>query len=241
MIVAHRGSSYEAPENTLPAFRLAWEQGADAIEGDFHLTKDGQPVCIHDRDTERVSHTNVVVGTSTLAELRALDVGRLYGDAFPSVAIPTIGEVFSTIPEQKGIFIEIKSGVEIIPPLLEEIAKAGLKSEQVMVISFNSLVLQELKAQAPQYKTSWLRTFWTNASGVDEPSLDVVLETLERVKANGLSSGSSIPESVVEAIQARGYEWHVWTIDDLETATHIQARGVTSITTNRPGYIRSGC
>ena len=66
MIVAHRGSSYEAPENTLPAFRLAWEQGADAIEGDFHLTKDGQIVCIHDRDTERVSHTNVVdVPTTT--------------------------------------------------------------------------------------------------------------------------------------------------------------------------------
>ena len=75
MIVAHRGASRDAPENTIPAFKLAWEQGADAIEGDFHLTKDGNIVCIHDGNTENVSNTNLVVRESTLAELRKLDVG----------------------------------------------------------------------------------------------------------------------------------------------------------------------
>mgnify|MGYP005855702713 CR=1 FL=1 len=52
-IVAHRGASQEAPQNTIPAFQLAWKQGADAIEGDFHLTKDGNIVCIHDKDIRR--------------------------------------------------------------------------------------------------------------------------------------------------------------------------------------------
>lgn len=240
MIVAHRGASCEAPENTMPAFTLAWEQGADAIEGDFHLTKDQHIVCIHDRNTERVSNVNVLVSTSTLAELRALDVGVLHGEGFKGVAIPTIAEVFSLIPDQKGIFIEVKCGVEIVPLLLEEIARAGLKDEQVMVISFNSDVLQKLKAQAPQYKVSWLCMFRMNEAGESEPSLEVVLETLARIKADGLSSDAKIPESVIERIKEHGYEWHVWTVDDLETATRITTLGATSITSNKPGYIRTG-
>ena len=75
LIVAHRGSSFERPENTLPAFELAWEQGADAIEGDFLLTKDKQIVCIQDHSTKHLANRNLVVGESTLEELRELDVG----------------------------------------------------------------------------------------------------------------------------------------------------------------------
>ena len=70
MIVAHRGASGEAPENTIPAFNLAWKQGADAIEGDFHLTKDGHVVCIHDANTKKVAGKNLVVKDTTLAELK---------------------------------------------------------------------------------------------------------------------------------------------------------------------------
>jgi glycerophosphoryl diester phosphodiesterase len=77
-IVAHRGASADAPENTLPAFELAWKQGADAIEGDFHLTRDGKIVCIHDYDTQRVSGSKRVVKDSTLDELRALDAGAWF-------------------------------------------------------------------------------------------------------------------------------------------------------------------
>ena len=67
LIVAHRGASFEAPENTLPAFNLAWEQGADAIEGDFLLTKDGHIVCIHDRTTKRFCEEDLEVAKSTPA------------------------------------------------------------------------------------------------------------------------------------------------------------------------------
>ena len=74
-IVAHRGASLDAPENTLAAFRLAWSQGADAIEGDFRLTKDGRIACLHDDTTQRTAGLDLTVADSTLAELRELDVG----------------------------------------------------------------------------------------------------------------------------------------------------------------------
>ena len=78
-LVAHRGASKDAPENTLPAFELAWKQGADAIEGDFYLTKDGKIVCFHDGDTKKITGKKLVVKDSTLAELQALDVGEWRG------------------------------------------------------------------------------------------------------------------------------------------------------------------
>ena len=76
-VIAHRGASYDAPENTLAAFRLAWQQGADGIEGDFYLTADGEIVCLHDSDTGRTGDRKLSVGQSTLAELRKVDVGGM--------------------------------------------------------------------------------------------------------------------------------------------------------------------
>ena len=75
MIVAHRGASFDAPENILSAFKLASEQGADAIEGDVLLTKDNQIVCIHDKTTKRLSDQNLVVAESSLEQVKTLDVG----------------------------------------------------------------------------------------------------------------------------------------------------------------------
>jgi len=238
IIVAHRGASQDAPGNTMPAFTLAWEQGADAIEGDFHLTKDGHIVCIHDGNTKNVANTNIVVRESTFAELRRLDVGRRRGEAFTGVTIPTIEEVFSTIPDQKTIYIEIKCGAEILPALLDKIKKSGLKETQIVVICFQEQVLQELKANAPQYKAIWLCGFKKDDAGKISPSLETVLETLERIQADGLSSNIAIPDPFVEAIKKQGYEWHVWTVDDLKTAKRAKALGVKSITSNIPGYMR---
>ena len=70
MIVAHRGSSHQAPENTLPAFELAWEQGADAVEGDFLLTGDGKIVCFHDKDTKRLTGLKLEVAKTSFADLQ---------------------------------------------------------------------------------------------------------------------------------------------------------------------------
>jgi glycerophosphoryl diester phosphodiesterase len=238
LIVAHRGASRDAPGNTIPAFQLAWEQGADAIEGDFHLSKDGEIVCFHDADTERVAGTQLVVRQSTLAELKQLDVGASHGAAFNGTRIPTIAEVFATIPQGKKIFIEVKCGAEIIPTLLNEIDQSGLTQEQIVVISFNKEVIQQLKIKAPQYKASWLCIFKKQETGEIAPSLATVLKTLKQIQADGLSSNTAVPASVIEAVSQQGYEWHVWTINDLNTARRMQALGVLSITTDVPGTMR---
>ncbi len=239
MIVAHRGASRDAPENTIPAFRLAWTQGADAIEGDFHLTQDGQIVCIHDRNTKKVAGRNLIVSQSTLGELRKLDVGAYRGKQFTGTVIPTIAEVFSTIPKQKTIYIEIKCGIEIIPALLREIGTSRLKKEQIVVISFNTKVIQALKVKAPQYKAFWLSGLKKGKSGKISPSLETVLTTLKQIKADGFSSAkNSVDEGFINGIKDKGYEYHVWTVDDVKTARRFKRWGAMSITTNVPGHIR---
>lgn len=239
MIVAHRGASKDAPQNTLPAFKLAFTRGADAIEGDFHLTKDGHIVCIHDGDTRHVAKENLRVSSSTLDELRALDIGSRKGEKFKGTRIPTIAEVFDTIPKGKKFFIEIKCGEEIIPPLLEEIKKSGLKTRQIVVICFNAKVLRAMKQKAPEIKVSWLCDIKKNKKTQElAPSLEDVLKSLKSINADGLSSTIGISNEYISEIKAQGYEWHVWTVNDEETARRMKELGVSSITTDIPGHIR---
>ncbi|NRA39717.1 MAG: glycerophosphodiester phosphodiesterase [Planctomycetes bacterium] len=239
LIVAHRGASKAAPENTIPAFQLAWQLHADAIEGDFYLSKDGKIVCIHDRMTKKVADKNIDVSKSTLAQLKKLDVGIKFHKDYAGTTIPTIAEVFACIPEGKKIYIEIKCGPEIIATLLEEIKKSGLKKEQIVVISFKTQVIQKLKAEAPQYTAYWLSRLKKDKSGKVTPSLTTVLSVLEKIKADGFHSGKDIiDEAFIKHIRKKGFEYHVWTIDDVETAKRFKNWGAMSITTNIPGHIK---
>jgi len=238
LIVAHRGASRDAPENTLPAFELAWEQGADAIEGDFFLTKDNRIVCIHDKSTERLAGRKLIVKDSTLAQLQELDVGMKKGEKFKGARIPTIAEVFATIPEGKKIFIEIKCGKEIIPPLLAAIRASGLKDEQVTMICFQAEVVRTFKAKAPRHKVYWLTNFKRNKAGDWTPSIETVLQTLNSTKADGLDSHHGIPPHAAKRILKEGFEWHVWTVNDLKAAKRLKELGVQSITTDVPGTLK---
>ena len=238
LIVAHRGSSFDAPENTLPAFELAWKQGADAIEGDFLLTKDNQIVCIHDGTTKRLADQNLVVRGSTLEELRKLDVGSWKHEKFKGTMIPTIAEVFATIPKGKKIFVEVKCGKEIIPYLVKEIGKSKLKTEQVVLICFTQEVVKAFKQAMPKNKAYWLSGFKKNEEGVWKPTIETVLTTLKESKADGLDSHHGIPASAAKKIMKEGYEWHAWTVNDIATAKKLKALGIHSITTDRPALIK---
>ncbi len=240
-MVAHRGASGEAPENTLPAFQLAWEQGADAIEADFRLTKDGHVVCVHDRDTKRVSGKKLIVKDSTLAELQLLDVGSFKGPQFKGVPIPTISEVLAVVPEGKKIYIEIKSGKEIVPQLLRDIQKSKLGNDQLVVICFDSAVLLEIKTLAPQLKlkTSWLVNFKKGKNGEIKPKMDDAFKVMKLIKADGISTSKRfVGEKFIKHVHSLGYEHHVWTIDDIPTAKQYQQWGTHSITTNFPAKMR---
>ena len=239
IIVAHRGASKDAPENTIPAFELAWQQGADAIEGDFHLTKDGYIVCVHDRDTETTSGKSWPVIEKTLDEILTLEVGGHHSAQYKDTRIPTIDTVLSTVPANKKIYIEVKCGKEIIPSLIEEIRKSGLENEQIVVIAFDKEVIREIKIQAPQFKACWLSDFKVNNSGELTPSTESVLKTLRDIRADGFSSTRKLVNApYIKTILENGFEYHVWTVDDLKIAKRFKDWGALSITTNRPGYIK---
>lgn len=238
LVVAHRGSSADAPENTLPAFLLAWEQGADAIEGDFHLSADGVIVCVHDKDTRRVAGVDLVVKDATYQELRNLDVGTWKDVKWEGTYIPTLAEVLATVPGGKHIYVEIKCGPEILPLLYKELDASGLKTDQIVVISFNADVIREFKNGRPENKAFWLTGFWYNEEGESQPTAQQAIEKLNAIGADGISThhGSVTGEFVDQIINA-GYEYHVWTVDDPERAVELINYGVKSITTNVPALI----
>jgi glycerophosphoryl diester phosphodiesterase len=114
-IVAHRGASAAAPENTVAAFRAAWKEGAHAIESDWRLSVDGQVVCMHDATVNRTTNGKGAVDKLSFAELRALDAGQWKGSAWQGERIPTLGEMLALVPRGKRTFIEVKSGPDLVP------------------------------------------------------------------------------------------------------------------------------
>ena len=242
LIIAHRGASGHAPENTLAAFKLAWEQEADGIEGDFHLTKDGHIICLHDADTKRTSAGGVLknVRESTLAELRALDVGLWKGEAFRGETIPTLEEVMAVVPSGKAFFLEVKCGPEIVPALLAALEAGPLTREQVTVISFNDNMIRSFKAEAPDWRASWLVSVEPDAGGAPQPSIFALLDTLSRLSAEGvgLQADQSLDARYFDELRAVGFERHVWTVNSPVAARRFVAFGVDSITTDVPGALR---
>jgi sialate O-acetylesterase len=252
MIVAHRGSSAQAPENTLPSFQLAWEQGADAIEGDFQLTKDGHVICFHDKDTKRIAGQPLTIANATLEELRQLDVGSIQpeaseralhawsADKFQGTRMPTIAEVFATVPAGKKMFIEIKCGPEIIDPLLRELGSSGLTPEQVVVIGFDSALLKSLKERDPKWQTAWLCSFEKRANGKPQNAPAKILKTLKEMNALALMSGlGDVDKGLLDQIRAAGIEHYVWTINDPKLGPAYKAQGVDAIITDLPAEMRT--
>lgn len=239
-IIAHRGASHDAPENTLAAFSRAWQQGADGIEGDFRLSADGGILCIHDATTERTAGVDVSVEKTTSDHLRGLDVGKWKGEKWTGEHIPLIEEVFSTIPEGKQIFIEIKCGNEIIPPLREAIRKSGLKPEQPVVISFNEDVIAEAKNRMPHLKVLWLTVIEKSSKGIWTPSPEQMLTVMKKTHADGISVSASsvIEKGIVRKLRDNNKEFHVWNVNNIQNAKQFIDLGVDSITTDRPGWLR---
>ncbi len=155
MFIAHRGASYDAPENTLASVNLAWERKADAVEIDVHLSKDNRIMVIHDKDTKRTSGTKMIVQESLADDLRKLEVGDFKDPSFKGEKIPFLEEVIKTIPAGKTLLIEVKCGVEILPYLVEMIRSSPLQS-QLAVISFDFDVVAGIKKELPETPAYWL-------------------------------------------------------------------------------------
>lgn len=241
-IVAHRGASYDAPENTLAAMNLAWEQGADGVEADFYLTSDRQIICIHDPDTQRVAGVKHVVAETTFDDLRQLDVGAWKHEKYRGERMPTLKEIAATVPPGKLFVIELKTGPEIVAPLVEDLKEVDLKPEQMIIICFNPETITECERLLPQLKSYWLTDFQPQEDGSWKPSYDTVLATLESSHADGL--GAKAEARVLDADFLKRLcdqsfcDFHVWTVDDAAVARRYQQLGAWGITTNRPGWLR---
>jgi len=242
-IVAHRGASHDAPENTLAAFKLAWQQGADGVEGDFYLSRDGEVVCIHDKTTGRTAGRDLVVAESTLEELQALDVGQWKGAEFAGEKIPTLRQVIATVPEGKWLIIELKTGPEIVEPVQRLLADTRFPSERVCLISFNQQTIAEAKRQMPRIKAHWL-TGYKQQSETEHwlPSADKVVQTVQRLGVDGLGTDKKrqvVTADFLAALRKQGVkEFHVWTVDNPQDARFFAEQGAWGITTNRPLEIR---
>ena len=227
MIIAHRGISFDLPENSLSAFDASWAVGVDGIEGDFHLTRDGSIVCIHDDNTSRVCNKNLVICNSTLQELKELNL-QCEGKNHLNIKIPTLTEVLKTVPSGKKIFIEIKCGVEILSPLIKELSRSKINSTQVVIISFDRQVVKELKEMAPEYKALLLYSY---KEGREVSSL---INEMFDIKADGIGTDNELSKEFVEKVIISGLEYHSWTIDNADTANQLISWGSNSITTNEP-------
>ena len=238
MIIAHRGVSFDLPENSLPAFNMSWNHAADGIEGDFHLTKDGAIVCIHDEDTGRVCKQNIVVRDSTLKELKALDLD-CQGTGNLQIKIPTLAEVLEILPDGKKIFIEIKCGSEIVEPLFSELTRSKLNSNDAVIISFDEEVIKEFKVIAPNYRALLLYSYKQLNRNSSEVGCNInnLIDVMRNIKADGLGTDNEFSKTLVEQTINAGFEYHSWTIDSIDVAQKLINWGSSSITTNKPGYL----
>lgn len=241
LIVAHRGASHDAPENTLAAFNLAWEQGADAIEGDFQLTADGRIVAMHDKTLKRTAGLDRKVADLTLAELQKLEAGRWKHAKFVGEPIPTIEQVLATVPDGRGILIELKTGVEIVAPLKAVLDETKLKPSQLTIICFDADVIAACKKHMPHITAFWLTGFRQDKQTKQwSPTIGTILETLKRTKADGLDCNAhkSIDAAFVKRLRETGMQFHCWTVNDVDVAKRFGELGVDSITTDRPAWLR---
>jgi glycerophosphoryl diester phosphodiesterase len=242
LIIAHRGASHDAPENTLSAFKLAMEQGADGFEADFYLTSDGNIACFHDKDTERISGKKLLVVKTPLKELQALDVGRWKGPQWKGERMPTMEDALAAVPRDKKIFIELKSSVEIVAPMAKVIEASSLEPEQIVIISFHAEAIAECKKKLPHVKSLWLCRYEEQNDGSMTPGVEEVAATLKRIRADGLGSQAEMKhfdEAFIDRLRKLGCrEFSVWTVDDPRVADYYQRLGAWSITTNRPGWMR---
>lgn len=233
LLLAHRGASADAPENTLEAFQEAVAQGADGVELDAMVCGSGEVVVCHDARLDRLAGLPWEVARTPYARLARADVGSRLG--FPPARIPRLEEVLELLPAHLLVNVELKSdGVDdrgLTAKVAQAVRARGL-GDRVVVSSFNALCLMRLGALAPELRRGYLLD-------PDRPFLlqDAVLAPL----CAGYSvhpHRSQVTPARLARWRRRGWRAAVWTVDDPVRARELQALGVELCITNRPRALR---
>ncbi|MFO7663549.1 MAG: glycerophosphodiester phosphodiesterase family protein [Chloroflexota bacterium] len=228
LIIGHRGASADAPENTLAAFALALEQGADGIEFDVRLCADGVPVVIHDDTVDRTSDGTGRVIDLTLDELKQLAIDQTH-------AIPMLDDVFETFGRAPLYNVELKAGGGVGDNGLAAAVVARIAAhrlgDRVLVSSFNPFVLRRARRLLPTTVPVGLlrERAWLRAG-----------HALVRAQADH-PDHTLVDEALMGWARDRNLRINVWTVDDPAEAQRMTRLGVHAIITNKPSLIRKAC
>jgi glycerophosphoryl diester phosphodiesterase len=235
-IIAHRGASAEAPENTMEALRLAWRQGADGAEIDVRVTRDGEVVLLHDAGTRRTAGCDGVVARRTWRWLAGLDAGAWKGDAWRGARIPRLAQAIEELPDGKFLLIEIKSAPDSVPAIARVLRRHAGRIPFLRVLGFNRAVLAALRRELPA-------AYCLPNIGRRERAARGIAATLRLAASEGwrglsLSYEGKASEAEARAAKAAGLEVAWWTVDEPGAARVGAAAGVDWLITNRPGLLR---
>ena len=244
LIVAHRGASHAAPENTLPSFELAFKEGADFIEGDFWLTKEEAIVCIHDPDTERVSadHIKLDVRSSTLSDLRKLDFGGWKGKKFIGERIPTLEEILQILHPNRGLFLEIKDPrPRFLDRLADVLHSFNMTPQRLRLMAFDPKVVHNARKKFPDFKIYWLYNWYlAQETGTLSNSPHEILKILHILPCDGLNINPVpwIDIDFVHNLRKMNMDFCVYNVNTFAETLKLLTLGVDAIATNYPGKLR---
>ncbi len=253
--IAHRGASAYAPEHTLLAYDLALAQGADYIEQDVQITRDGVLVCLHDATLDRTARGDPAycsgpVRDRTLAEIRSCDVGRWFNEAYPERArpeyeglrIPTLASVFARYGPRANYYVEIKSSrpedrmEERLLALLRRyrLRGAAVRRWQVVIQSFDATSLRILHARDPALPLVQLVLGF--APG---PALENALDGIAAYAVGIGPSAAFTTPALLEAARARCLAVHPYTVDAPDEMARLLALGAQGLFTNAPDRLET--
>lgn len=237
-VIAHRGASGVAPENTLAAFRRAAEIGASFIETDLHLSRDARLVALHDETLDRTTNGSGPVAAKTLEDLRRLDAGAWFrGQAadgasgkFAGERIPTIEEVLAFGREHDlGLYLEIKAqGASGAEHAVVGAVRAANEVGRTVVLSFDPGVIARVRKYEPLLMTGLL---------FSERLPDVVTKAVGAGARQLLPRADRVTPELVEEAHGNDLKVVAWTVDDPTQMKRLMAAGVDGIITDYPGEL----
>ncbi len=227
--LGHRGASRERPENTLAAFRRALEVGADGVEFDVQLTKDGEVVVIHDERLDRTTDGTGWVKDHTYAELRDLDAGRWFAPAYRGERIPTLSEVLALVAENTRLInVELKNSRVGYPGMeakVVDLLRRFSVLDKSVVSSFNHDSLRAVKNVEPSVRTGFLYL----------ATLRSPITKAQQVGAEAIHPPRlAVSRALVRRAHESGLRVHVWTVNRPNDMQRMMAYGVNAVITDDP-------
>ena len=234
LVFGHRGAMAQAPMNTLAAFDLAREQGADGIELDVQLSRDGHLVVIHDETVDSTTDGRGSLSQFTLSALKRLDAGGWFATNFAGQRIPTLDEVFDAFGNEMLINVEIKARRDSLDRVERQLADCICRHnmrDRVIVSCFDPAILRRVRSMTPLVMMGFLH----------QPDMPAAHHRPLRIMRHEARHPrhDMVDEAYMNWARAQGYYVNVWTVNAGERALQLKGLGVNAIITDEPGRIIS--